>query len=328
MSRKETVLVTTATGNNGKQVVSQLIKRGFIVKAATRSINSEAARKLAEKGAIVTYMDPNKEETIDKALEGVDKLFFNLSFGEEMVKQGKILCKSLKKSKVKFICKISTMEIGLTDDPVALWHEEQENDMKACGIDYVILRPNGYMQNLNRIFKMPIKNIGAIVSPFGYGKVGYVDCRDIAEVSAETLARSNEFIGKVIYLHGPQVLDHEEVAQIISKVVGRKVAHIMVTGQEFKERVKRFVDVPERTIDLFVEMCDKIVRTNKSAVTNNAIQEILGRPARTLEGYIRDNIDDFTPPLITKPTQIKIAAATVVVAISAGVYYFLYYAKK
>jgi len=319
----EVVLVTTSTGNIGKHVALSLLKRGFIVKAATRDITNPTgmAKKLSIRGAELVELNFNKPETIEKALQGVDKMFFNVTFSPEFLRQGKVLFEAVAKSKVKFICKISTMEIGLTQDIVALWHEKQEEDLKALNIPCCILRGNGYAQNLSRVFKMPIKHLGLFPSPFGEGKVAYVDCRDIAAVAVETLCRPDEFVGKMFYLHGPEILNHEQVAQIITRVTGRKIKHVMVSGAEFKARVKRFVDVPDHVIDLFIDMCEQVVKTNISAVTNNSIQEILGRPATRVEQYIRDHIEDFTAPLITTPQLIQGTLATVI-AVAVGAYFY------
>jgi len=220
------------------------------------------------------------------------------------------------------------MEAGLTEDAIGTWHEKQENDMKAIGLPYTVLRPNAYMQNLLRIFKMPIRHLGILSSPFGHGKMSYVDCRDIAEVSSEVLARSNDplFKNQTIFLHGPEIVDHERVAEIITQVVGRNVKHVMVDGPEFKARVLRFVDVPESTIDKFIEMCEKVVKRDIAARTNTAIRDILKRPARTVEEYIRENKMEFTPPMITTPTLVKSLAVVAVLAVAGGAYYF--YSKK
>jgi len=325
---KETVLVTTATGNIGKPAVEYLLKKGFKVKAASRTPDSEASKKLAAAGAMSVLMDFERPETIDSALEGVDKILFNLTFSDTFLEDGKVLCEKIKKSKIKFICKISSMEAGLTEDAIGTWHEKQENDMKAIGLPYTVLRPNAYMQNLLRIFKMPIRHLGILSSPFGHGKMSYVDCRDIAEVSSEVLARSNDplFKNQTIFLHGPEIVDHERVAEIITQVVGRNVKHVMVDGPEFKARVLRFVDVPESTIDKFIEMCEKVVKRDIAARTNTAIRDILKRPARTVEEYIRENKMEFTPPMITTPTLVKSLAVVAVLAVAGGAYYF--YSKK
>jgi len=42
-------------------------------------------------------MDFERPETIDSALEGVDKILFNLTFSDTFLEDGKVLCEKIKK---------------------------------------------------------------------------------------------------------------------------------------------------------------------------------------------------------------------------------------
>ena len=72
-----TILVTGATGNIGSELLKQLasISDGNIrVRAAVRSING--ASKIKDQEVELVELDYNKPDSINKALNNIDKMFF------------------------------------------------------------------------------------------------------------------------------------------------------------------------------------------------------------------------------------------------------------
>jgi uncharacterized protein YbjT (DUF2867 family) len=72
----ETVPITGATGNVGREVIKQLSRAttDINIKAAVHSV--ENTKKVQGDGIDVVQIDYNKPETLKKALMDVDKLFF------------------------------------------------------------------------------------------------------------------------------------------------------------------------------------------------------------------------------------------------------------
>lgn len=64
------IAVTGATGSQGGGVVNVMSKTpGWKVRAVTRNTQSEAAKKLAERGIEVVQADMDDEESLKKAFE-------------------------------------------------------------------------------------------------------------------------------------------------------------------------------------------------------------------------------------------------------------------
>src|SRR5690242_5610755 len=65
------ILVTGASGNIGREVVSQLFARGVGVRAMTRKPETLGARDIVD----VVQGDLTVPETLDRCLDGVDAVF-------------------------------------------------------------------------------------------------------------------------------------------------------------------------------------------------------------------------------------------------------------
>ncbi|MGW4324360.1 SDR family oxidoreductase [Nocardia sp. NPDC004573] len=74
-----TTLVTGATGNTGRHVVAELVRRGERVRALTRDPVAAAGKLPAEAELVAgTHTEPHK---LDAALQGVDRLHVTVTAG-------------------------------------------------------------------------------------------------------------------------------------------------------------------------------------------------------------------------------------------------------
>ena len=61
-----------------------------------------------------------------------------------------------------------------------------DDALKASGLDYTILQPNVFHQNMLRM-AVPIKQHGRFRSAVGQAHISMIDVRDIAEVAVKAL---------------------------------------------------------------------------------------------------------------------------------------------
>jgi uncharacterized protein YbjT (DUF2867 family) len=220
----------------------------------------------------------DKPETVDKALEGVDKVFFLNSFGVQMLDEGKKLFSHISKHKGFAILRLNLIILGIkhivklsgykADTPgyiLGKMHVELENLIKQSGIPFTFLRPNSFCQNIGAFFGQSIKGGNNIYSAFwDQSKIAYIDTRDIGAVAAEVLTR-DEFIGKTIDLNGPESLTHHQVAEIISKVIGRKISYVDVTDEQYRSSMKGY-GFPDPLIDILLNLYSEYKEGNKEYI--------------------------------------------------------------
>lgn len=81
MASKKLVVVFTATGDQGRSIVSELAKDGkYAVRALTRNPSSPAAQKLAAQGAEVVECSLDSDTDVQNAVKGAWAIFANSDF--------------------------------------------------------------------------------------------------------------------------------------------------------------------------------------------------------------------------------------------------------
>ena len=133
---------------------------------------------------------------------------------------------------VRRIVKLSVIgaDLAVPISPFARWHGLVESALRASGLTYAILRPNFYMQNILR--QIPAIANGSHAEPLGTARVSFIDVRDIARVAA--IACSGALDGGIVTLTGPEALDGNAVAVLLSRVLGRPVAFISPDLRAFR----------------------------------------------------------------------------------------------
>lgn len=283
------ILVLGATGNVGSQVVKQLVDIKANVRAAVRSINKAQAFKNAS--VEIVEMDFNKPETMQPALEGVEKVFLLTPPFPNMAEITANVVEAAKKAQVKHIVKQSG--IGTNDEPKATllrWHREGEKKIEASGISYTFLRPNSFMQNYANSSAHTIKTQSTFYRPMGDAKVSCVDVRDIAAVAVGALTQSGHE-GKAYDITGSSSLSNEEVAEIFSRVLGRKITYVNVPDDKASQGMKAG-GMPEVMVDAFMEL-NRLQRAGHASAVSPVVEQVTLKKPISFEQFVRDYIDAF-----------------------------------
>ena len=271
----DTILVMGATGNVGSQVVKQLADTGANVRAAVRS--PRKAESLKSERVSLTEFDTDKPETVEAAFQGVDKVFLLTPLVPNMVELSANLVAAAKKAGVKHIIKSSGMgaevEPGIT---LTRWHREAEKAIEASGIAFTFVRPNGFMQNYANFNGATIKTQNTFYLPVGDGKVSYIDTRDIAAVAVAALTQDGHE-GKAYEVTGLEAISNQEIAEIISQVVGRKINYVDVPEDAARSEMKQS-GMPDVLIDMTMELYELYKAGYASEVTPTVEQVTAKKP--------------------------------------------------
>src|SRR5207302_6422349 len=140
-----------------------------------------------------------------KALQGVERVFLVCSPIRELVELEGNVIEASKKVGVKRIVLNSALGAGDYEKSFPSWHRKVEDNLKASGIEFVILRPNGFMQNTITYLAPSIKAQGVFYDAMGTAKTSYIDVRDVAAVAATSLTTDGH-AGKIYELNGPEAI--------------------------------------------------------------------------------------------------------------------------
>ena len=146
------VLVTGATGQQGRAVTEELLKNGHQVRALTRNSSSEAANVLRELGADIVVGDNDDSGSLEQAASGVDSVFAMAtpSAGVDVeVRHGKAISDA---AKVVGVPHLVYSSMANADQRTGIAHAnskyEVEEHIRGLGIPWTVVAPVYFMENV------------------------------------------------------------------------------------------------------------------------------------------------------------------------------------
>ena len=236
-----TILVTGATGNVGRQVVEQLVKRGASVRALVR----DSAKAEFPAGVSVVQGDLLDVDSLRNAFSGVSTLFLLNAVVPDEFTQALIALNVARETGVERLVYLSVIHSDLyLNVPHFAGKFGVERMIEAMGFNATILRPAYFMQN-----ELTIKDVvlghGVYPMPIGSKGLAMVDARDIGEIAAIELVRRENAPGPLpltrINLVGPDTLTGADVAAIWTKVLGRPIAYGGDDTAGFEKNLRQFM---------------------------------------------------------------------------------------
>jgi uncharacterized protein YbjT (DUF2867 family) len=225
------ILITGASGNAGGVVLKEVLKSNRPVKAMYRS-PEDAAKASAEVGAV--NADFADKPSLGRALEGVDTVYLVCSPVRELVELEGNMVDACRAAGVRHVVLNSALGAGDYPKSFPSWHRTVEDKLTASGLDYTILRPNSFMQNILTYYAPSIRTEGAFYAAMGNARTSFIDVRDVATVAARTLT-SPGHVGKTYELNGPEALTYREVAEKITHASGRRVQYVDISVAQQKQ---------------------------------------------------------------------------------------------
>ena len=227
------ILVAGGTGHVGAAVVQELRKRKADIRLLVRKEGTPTPAGVEV--AIGDLLDP---VSVQKAMEGVDKLYLLNAVLPDELTQGLIAYDLAKKLKLSHVVYHSVFRVEhFKDVPHFASKLAIESALREFEVPFTILRPNYFSQN-DASLKDPLTKAGIYPVPLGDVGVSAVDVRDIAEAAAIVLT-SGEHNGKTYNLNGPEVVSGAKAASIWSKVLGKEIRYTGHNMDAFEEQMRK-----------------------------------------------------------------------------------------
>ena len=283
------ILITGATGRVGGATLRELCGRGVPLRALVR--NAEKAALVAGPQVETVIGDLAQPHSLESALDGVTSALLVSPIDPHQVElQGNFIDAAKHAGRVSVV-KISGLRTAL-DSPVrsGRWHAQTEKYLEDSGLPFTHLRPPFFMQNILR-FAPTIRASGEFAGSLHQGKVAMIDVNDIAAVAASALT-TDAHAGKAYVLTGPEALSYADVAERLSRSLGRRVTYRDLSLEVMRERL-RTSGMPEWHIDVQIDFSTALSAGHASTVTDT-VEAVTGRPARTFEQFIQEHLALFT----------------------------------
>lgn len=272
------ILIVGASGTVGTQLIELLTAAGHPVRATTSRKSSVGTQGGVER----VHLDLATGEGLAAAFEGVQRAFFLSPPGyADQYKLLSPLVAEAKRRKLEKVVLMTAMGANVADTPF----RRVEVELEKSGLAYNIVRPNWFMQNFNTFWLQGIRDEGAIRLPVGKGKASFIDARDIAAVASKLLV-DDTLANRDFDITGPLALDHDEVAAIIGKALGRRVAFQDIEPDLLR---KGFLagGVPADYAEFLLVILDYL-KQGYAERTTDSVREVLGREPIGFAKYVRD----------------------------------------
>ncbi|MCA0016112.1 NmrA/HSCARG family protein [Mesorhizobium sp. B292B1B] len=236
-----TILVTGATGNIGRQVVEQLVKRDADVRALVR----DPSKANFPAGVSVVQGDFLDVDSLRKAMSGVSTLFLLNAVVPDEFTQALIALNVARSAGIERIVYLSVIHADVyVNVPHFAGKFGVERMIEQMDFKATILRPAYFIQN-DLMIKDVITGYGTYPMPIGAKGLAMIDVRDIAEIAALELLRREQSAEPLaldrINLVGPETLTGTDIAAIWSDVLARPINYGGDNAEGFEQNLRQFL---------------------------------------------------------------------------------------
>ncbi len=284
---KKMILITGASGSVGKVVLQEANRKESKVRAMYRS-KEEAAK--APSGCEAVLADYSDKQRLRKTLVGVTSVYVVCSPIPQLVELESNMLDACKEAGVRHVVLNSALGAGDYAKSFPGWHRKVKDKLKATGMSYTILRPNGFLQNIAAYNAPSIRAQGAFYVAMGDAKVSYLDVGDIAVVAVRALA-GGAHAGKTYEMNGPEAISNQELAKRISKAAGRTVNYVDIPESAQREAMLG-LGMPEWQVTALLEL-QQYYKQGGGAKTDGLLKTLIEREPVTLDQYLTANAREF-----------------------------------
>jgi uncharacterized protein YbjT (DUF2867 family) len=272
------ILITGATGKTGQAVLRALQAAGQPAHAF--------ARRQAEHAGETVLGDLADPAAAARALVGVDALYFivpNVHPDEEQI--GATWIAAAKAAGLRRFVYHSVLYPQIEAMPHH-WHKLRvEEQLIQSGLDFTILQPASYMQNLLPYIPA-MRERGEYVLPYSpESRFSPLDLGDLGAAAARLLAESGH-TGASYQLAGPDVLSSAQMAQRIAERLGRPVA---AHRQPLGEWQRANAGLPPYALDALSRMF-VCYDAHDFAASSHQLVALLGRKPATFAEFVEREI--------------------------------------
>lgn len=282
----KTVLVTGATGQIGREVVSQLRGTGCVIRAMSR--NPRAANMPAD--IELQRGDLSVPDTLEECLAGIDSVF--------------LVWTAPLAAAAPAIERIAThaRHIVLLTSPHRTPHPffQQPNRMRGihAGVEQLIersgrrwtfLRPGPFAINCRNWWAPQIRNGDAVRWFYADAATAVVHERDIGAVAVRALLDDGHD-GREHVLTGPESLTQREQVEIIGEAIGRPLRFEELSRESARELMLAMT-YPPPIADMLLDAYAAAV--GRPALVTSTVLDITGVPARSFHDWAIDHAGQF-----------------------------------
>jgi len=281
------ILVTGAAGKTGRSVISALAKKKQLVRALVH--REEQVHRVESLGAAhVLVGDMRSKDTLDRAVEGSESVYHICpNVNPDELQLGKSMVASAVSARVGHFVFHSVLHPQVESMPHHWMKMRVEEVLLGSGLNFTILQPAPYMQNLQGQMRDILEG-GVYSVPYSANApMSLVDLEDVAEAAANVLTNPAH-VGATYELAGPEILTPDQMAEILGRHLKRVVRAAPISLEMWRQRAQ-----PAGPGGYQLETLEKMFAYyNRNGLWGNSLTLItlLGRQPTSFSEYVARTI--------------------------------------
>lgn len=288
------ILVTGATGNIGIEVVRYLneLKSSSEIVVAVRNV--ESAKKKFNNSENLQYrtFDFEKPDTFSAAFDQINLLFLlrppHISEVDTFFRP---LLISAKKGGIN---KIVFLSVQAAEKSKIIPHNKIERLIQELGFNYIFVRPSYFMQNLTTSMLEEIQSNRSITLPSADAKFNWIDVKNIGEACAKLIIDFEKYQNKPYEITGSENKNFSEVANLITEVIGEKIAYKSINPVSFYFRKRK--EGVEKGFAIVMTILHFLPRFQSEPKISDNYQMLTGKDPTRMKEFLKREKDEFKKP--------------------------------
>ncbi len=218
-------LVTGATGSLGRRIVQQLREQETPVRAFVRLVSHY--QDLEDRGAEIFIGDLRQDKDIEKACRGVKYVISAHGSGSDAqaldYRANIELIDRAKENEVEHFVYISVLgaERKYEDSPVFKAKREVEKYLVNSGLNYTILRPSGFANNILPLAKRFRETGIYLLIGDANNRSSIVSTDDLAKIAIDSVTVEGAK-NQILPVGGPEILKRDDIPRIFGRIFKRE----------------------------------------------------------------------------------------------------------
>ncbi len=269
------IVVTGATGNIGRPLVAELVRRGHEVTAVSRA-GTAPLDEPRVRGVRADLADP---ESLRDAVAGASAMLL-LVPGAGGHLDGERIVGTAADAGVRRLVLVSSQATATRPDSAS--HKpmaELEKLVRGSGLAWSVLQPGGFYTNAFA-WAPSIRSERTVYAPFGSVALPGIDPLDIAGVAAAALTQDGHD-GRTYELTGPEAATPRERTEALGEALGTQLAFVELSREQARAGMLELM--PEPVVDGTLAILGE--PTPQEREVSPDVEQVLGRPGRTFADW-------------------------------------------
>ena len=273
------ILVTGAAGKTGWYVIQELVENGARIRALVH--HKEHILRVKEIGASeVIHGDVRDRQTMDRAIDGMRAVYhIPPNVHPDEVAIGQTVISAAQSAAIEHFVYHSVLHPQIEAMPHHWQKMRVEEKLLSSGLDFTILQPAAYMQNILAQWDALIGD-GSYRVPYPIEtRLSLVDLKDVAEVARIVLSEDGH-AGATYELAGTAPMSQIDIVQRLSDGLGRDVTAERMPIEVW-ERGARDAGLGTYAIETLIQMF-LYYEHHDFVGSPQILSRLLGRPPTTV----------------------------------------------